>query len=168
MEKIRQLRVKSWAEHRRHAPHIMTKFLLLAAFTALALAGCGRSDDAHKPAAPAPASAPAAPAPGASNAANAPPASAPAVSEAEQAKAVDLARAAIEKYKLTTLPQECLSFLVDRADDTHNSVEVLENHTPACGGDPNTAPRVVTLLIDNNTGALQKDDPASGEYVPLK
>ena len=165
MEKISQLRVKSWAEHRRHAPHIVTKFLLLAAFTALALAGCGRSDDAHKPAAPAPASTPAASAPGA---ANAPAASAPAVSEAEQAKAVDLARAAIEKYKLTTLPQECLSFLVDRADDTHNSVEVLENHTPACGGDPNTAPRVVTLLIDKNTGALQKDDPASGEYVPLK
>ena len=168
MEKIRQLRVKSWAEHRRHAPHIVTKFLLLAAFTALALAGCGRSDDAHKPAAPAPASAPAAPALGASNAANAPAASAPAVSEAEQAKAVDLARAAIEKYKLTTLSQECLSFVVDRADDTHNSVEVLENHTSACGGDPNTAPRVVTLLIDKNTGALQKDDPASGEYVPLK
>ncbi|KJK04146.1 outer membrane protein H.8 precursor [Burkholderiaceae bacterium 26] len=147
----------------------MIKPLLLAVLTALALAGCGRSDDAHKPAAPAPASAPAASAPGASNAANAPAASsAPAVSEAEQAKAVDLARAAIEKYKLTTLPQECLSFLVDRADDTHNSVEVLENHTPACGGDPNTAPRVVTLLIDKNTGALQKDDPASGEYVPLK
>ncbi|CAJ0770294.1 hypothetical protein R8510_00453 [Ralstonia chuxiongensis] len=164
METIGQFRVKSWAEHRRLAPHIMTKPLLLAALTALALAGCGRSDDAHKPAAPAPASAPAASAPGASNAANAP----PAVSEAEQAKAVDLARAAIEKYKLTTLPQECLSFLVDRADDTHNSVEVRENHTPACGGDPNTAPRVVTLLIDKNTGALQKDDPASGEYVPLK
>lgn len=143
----------------------MTKPLLLALLTALALAGCGRSDDSHKPAAPAPASTPAASAPGA---ANAPAASAPAVSEAEQAKAVDLARAAIEKYKLTTLPQECLSFLVDRADDTHNSVEVLENHTPACGGDPNTAPRVVTLLIDKNTGALQKDDPASGEYVPLK
>ena len=142
----------------------MTKSLLLAALTALALAGCGRSDDTHKPAEPAPASAPAAPARGASNAANAP----TAVSEAEQAKAVDLARAAIEKYKLTTLSQECLSFLVDRADDTHNSVEVLENHTPACGGDPNTAPRVVTLLIDKNTGALQKDDPASGEYVPLK
>lgn len=149
----------------------MTKPLLLAALTVLALAGCGRSDDAHKPAAPAPASAPAAPAPGAPNAANsanAPTASAPAVSEAEQAKAVDLARAAIEKYKLTALSQECLSFVVDRADDTHNSVEVLENHTPACGGDPNTAPRVVTLLIDKNTGALQKDDPASGEYVPLK
>ena len=146
----------------------MTKPLLLAALAALAIAGCGRSDDAHKPAVPAPASAPAASAPGASNAANAPAASAPAVSEAEQAKAVDLARAALEKYKLTTLPQECLSFLVDRADDTHNSVEVLENHTPTCGGDPNTAPRVVTLLIDKNTGALQKDDPASGEYVPLK
>ena len=149
----------------------MTKPLLLAALTVLALAGCGRSDDAHKPAAPAPASAPAAPAPGAANSANsanAPTASAPAVSEAEQTKAVDLARAAIEKYKLTTLSQECLSFVVDRADDTHNSVEVLENHTPACGGDPNTAPRVVTLLIDRNTGALQKDDPASGEYVPLK
>ncbi|MCP1173973.1 hypothetical protein [Ralstonia chuxiongensis] len=142
----------------------MTKPLLLAVLTALALVGCGRSDDAHKPAAPASASTPAASAPGASNAANAP----PAVSEAEQAKAVDLARAAIEKYKLTTLPQECLSFMVDRADDTHNSVEVRENHTPACGGDPNTAPRVVTLLIDKNTGALQKDDPASGEYVPLK
>ena len=149
----------------------MTRFLLLAALTSLALVGCGRSDDTPKPAASAPGSAPAAPAPGASNganSANAPAASTPAVSEAEQAKAVDLARAAIEKYKLTTLPQECLSFLVDRADDTHNSVEVLENHTPACGGDPNTAPRVVTLLIDKNTGALQKDDPASGEYVPLK
>lgn len=146
----------------------MTKPLLLAALIALALAGCGRSDDAHKPAAPAPAAAPAASAPGASSAGNAPAASAPAISEAEQSKAIDLTRAAIEKYKLTTLPQECLSFLVDRADDTHNSVEVRENHTPACGGDPNTAPRVVTLLIDTTTGTLQKDDPASGEYVPLK
>ena len=143
----------------------MTQPLLLAALTVLALAGCGRSDDAHKSATPAPASAPAASAPAT---ASAPAASAPAVSEADQAKAVNLARAAIEKYKLTSLPQECLSFLVDRADDTHNSVEVLENHTPACGGDPNTAPHVVTLLIDTNTGALQKDDPASGEYVPLK
>jgi len=143
----------------------MTQSLLLAALVAVALAGCGRSDEAHKSATPAPASAPAASAP---EAANAPTASAPAVSDAEQAKAVDLARLAIEKYKLTGLAPECLSFLVDRADDTHNSVEVLENHTQACGGDPNTAPHVVTLLIDKNTGALQKDDPASGEYVPLK
>ncbi|MCO5399980.1 hypothetical protein [Ralstonia soli] len=137
----------------------MARCLLPALLAAIALAGCGRSDEAPKPAAPT-ASGP--------TVASTPAAGAPAISSADQAKAVDLARAAIEKYKLTTLPQECLSFLVDRADDTHNSVEVLENHTPACGGDPNTAPRIVTLLIDNHTGALQKDDPATGEYVPLK
>ena len=113
------------------------------------------------PAAPTPATAPA-------STPAAPAASAPAVSEADQAKAIDLARAAIQKYKLTSLSPECLSFLVDQQDATHNSVEVLENHTPACGGDPNTAPHVVTLLIDKNTGELQKDDPVNGDYVPLK
>lgn len=143
----------------------MTKPLFAAVLAALALAGCGRSDDAHKPTAPMPASAPAA-APASTPAA--PAASAPAVSEADQAKAIDLARAAIQKYKLTSLSPECLSFLVDQQDATHNSVEVLENHTPACGGDPNTAPHVVTLLIDKTTGELQKDDPVNGDYVPLK
>lgn len=138
--------------------------VVLTALTAVALAGCGRSDNAQKPAASAAASAPAAPA----SAPAAPTANAPALSEAEQAKATDIARAAIAKYKLTSLSPECLSFLADQQDDTHYSVEVLENHTPTCGGDPNTAPRVVTLLIDKNTGALQKDDPASGDYVPLK
>ena len=143
----------------------MTKPLFAAVLAALALAGCGRSDNANKPAAPMPASAPvAAPA----SAPAAPAASAPADSEADQAKAIDLARAAIQKYKLTSLSPECLSFLVDQQDATHNSVEVLENHTPACGGDPNTAPHVVTLLIDKNTGELQKDDPVNGDYVPLK
>ena len=139
----------------------MTKPLFAAVLAALALAGCGRSDNAPKPAAPTPATAPA-------STPAAPAASAPAVSEADQAKAIDLARAAIQKYKLTSLSPECLSFLVDQQDATHNSVEVLENHTPACGGDPNTAPHVVTLLIDKNTGELQKDDPVNGDYVPVK
>jgi len=139
----------------------MTKPLFAAVLAALALAGCGRSDNAPKPPAPTPATAPA-------STPAAPAASAPAVSEADQAKAIDLARAAIQKYKLTSLSPECLSFLVDQQDATHNSVEVLENHTPACGGDPNTAPHVVTLLIDKNTGELQKDDPVNGDYVPLK
>ncbi len=144
----------------------MIKPLFLAVLAAVALAGCGRSDNAQKPAAPAtaPASAPAAPA----SAPATPAASAPALSEAEQAKAVDIARTAVEKYKLTSLSPECLSFIAGQEDDTHYNVKVLENHTPACGGDPNTAPHVVTLLIDKNTGALQKDDPANGEYVPLK
>lgn len=145
----------------------MIKPLFLAVLTAVALAGCGRSDDTRKAAAPA--SAPAsAPTPAPASAPAAPPASTPALSEAEQAKAVDIARAAIEKYKLTSLSTDCLSFIAGQEDDTHYNVEVLENHTPACGGDPNTAPHVVTLLIDKSTGALQKDDPASGEYVPLK
>jgi hypothetical protein len=144
----------------------MTKSLFLAVLAVFALAGCGRSDEAPKPAsAPTQASAPAAAAesPSAASGANA-----PALSEAEQDKAIDLARTAVQQYKLTSLPLDCLSFLAAREDATHDSVEVLENHTPACGGDPNTAPRVVTLLIDKRTGALQKDDPATGEYVPLK
>jgi hypothetical protein len=145
----------------------MIKPLFLAVLATVALAGCGRSGDTQKPAAPpsAPASAPN-PAPASTPAA--PAASASALSEAEQAKAVDIARAAIEKYKLTSLSTDCLSFMASQEDDMHYNVEVLENHTPACGGDPNTAPHVVTLLIDKSTGALQKDDPASGEYVPLK
>lgn len=133
---------------------------LIAALAALALAGCNRSGETPKPATQAPASAPAP--------ASVPAANTPALSEAEQAKATHLARAAIDKYKLTSLPQACLSFLPDEQDAAHYSVEVLENHTPACGGDPNTAPRVVTLLIDKTTGAAQKDDPVTGEYVPLK
>lgn len=147
----------------------MIKPLFLAVLAAVALAGCGRSDDAQKSAAPASAPASAsAPAGQPASAPAAPGASTPELSEAEQSKAADIARAAIEKYKLTSLSPECLSFMAGLEDDTHYNVEVLENHTPACGGDPNTAPHVVTLLIDKNTGALQKDDPANGDYVPLK
>lgn len=145
----------------------MIKPLFVAVLAAVALAGCGRSDDAQKSAAQAPAAA-SAPAAAPASAPAAPAASTPELSEAEQTKAADIARAAIEKYKLTSLSPECLTFMAGLEDDTHYNVEVLENHTPACGGDPNTAPHVVTLLIDKNTGALQKDDPANGDYVPLK
>ncbi|QUP52986.1 hypothetical protein GO998_04040 [Ralstonia syzygii] len=139
----------------------MNRPLFLAVLAAITLAGCGRSDESGKAGAPAPASAPAATASASTPAA-------PAVSDADQAKAIDLAVAAIRQYKLTSLPPDCLSFIVDQEDATHDSVEVLENHTPACGGDPNTAPRVVTLLIDRNTGALQSDKDSPGEFTPLK
>ncbi|ALF87216.1 MULTISPECIES: hypothetical protein [Ralstonia solanacearum species complex] len=140
----------------------MNRPLFLALLAAITLAGCGRSDESGKAGAPAPASAPAATAPASAPAAPA------AVSDADQAKAIDLAVAAIQKYKLTSLSPDCLSFIVDQEDATHNSVEVLENHTPACGGDPATAPRVVTLLIDRNTGALQSDKDSPGAFTPLK
>lgn len=140
----------------------MNRPLFLAVLAAAALAGCGRSDESGKAGtAPAPASAPSASAPAA-------PTSAPAVSDADQAKAIDRAVAAIRQYKLTSLSPDCLSFIVDQEDATHDSVDVLENHTPACGGDPNTAPRVVTLLIDRNTGALQSDKDSPGAFAPLK
>ncbi|AYB50771.1 hypothetical protein V4C85_13300 [Ralstonia solanacearum] len=144
----------------------MNRPLFLALLAAITLAGCGRSDESGKAGTPAPASAPAAPAP--ANAPAAPAASASAVSDADQTKAIDLAIAALQKYKLTSLSPDCLSFIVDQEDATHNSVEVLENHTPACGGDPATAPRVVTLLIDRNTGALQSDKDSPGAFTPLK
>ncbi len=143
----------------------MNRPLFLAVLAAAALAGCGRSDESGKAGTPAAASTPAAAASASTPAA---PASAPAVSDADQAKAIDLAVAAIRQHKLTSLSPDCLSFIVDQEDATHDSVEVLENHTPACGGDPNTAPRVVTLLIDRNTGALQSDKDSPGEFTPLK
>lgn len=158
--------VKSRFSDRNDMQRIMTRPLLLAMLTTFALAACGRSTETPKPTStPVPASSPAAsaaslPAPAG--------ASAPALSEAEQVKAIDLARAALQKSGLTSLLPDCLSFLATPEDAAHVSVDVLENHTPACGGDPNTAPRVVTLLIDKNTGAVQRDDPATGEYVPLK
>ncbi|AMP69479.1 hypothetical protein [Ralstonia solanacearum] len=140
----------------------MNRPLFLALLAAITLAGCGRSDESGKARPPAPASAPAAAAPASAPAAPA------AVSDADQAKAIDLAVAALQKYRLTSLSPDCLSFIVDQEDATHNSVEVLENHTPACGGDPATTPRVVTLLIDRNTGALQSDKDSPGAFTPLK
>ncbi len=143
----------------------MNRPLFLALLAAITLAGCGRSDESGQARPPATASAPAAPAPAS---APATPATGATVSDADQAKAIDLAVAALQKYKLTSLSPDCLSFIVDQEDATHNSVEVLENHTPACGGDPATAPRVVTLLIDRNTGALQSDKDSPGAFTPLK
>ncbi|WP_055326800.1 hypothetical protein [Ralstonia solanacearum] len=140
----------------------MNRPLFLALLAAITLAGCGRSDESGQARPLAPASAPAATAPASAPAAPA------AVSDADQAKAIDLAVAALQKYRLTSLSPDCLSFIVDQEDATHNSVEVLENHTPACGGDPATAPRVVTLLIDRNTGALQSDKDSPGAFTPLK
>ncbi|MDB5863675.1 MAG: putative outer membrane protein precursor [Betaproteobacteria bacterium] len=116
-------------------------------------AACTRTDTAPapKPAAPASAQAPAA------------------ATQPDYQAAVERARTAIENNKLTALSTRCLSFIVSPPNpEGRTVVDVHEKHDAACGGDPATSPRVLSIEIDRS-GALYTDaNSPGGERVRLK
>lgn len=63
----------------------------------------------------------------------------------------------IEKFKLSSRKRECLLVTTWENDEQTITVEVRENHTPECGGDPETAPRLFTLEIHKSTGRAYSD-----------
>lgn len=64
--------------------------------------------------------------------------------------AVDAAMKAATAYKLLNLPIACVDFTTN--GDGHNGgadyyVVVREKHSEKCGGDPETAPRILTIVV---------------------
>lgn len=86
------------------------------------------------------------------------------VSSEEAAAAI--AGAAIDRYKLSTLSDDCVSL---RAVEHHTrfDVDVHERHTPACGGDAETAPRLFTIRVRKIDGALTSDVYDHVDFKPL-
>tara|TARA_B100000900_G_scaffold2510_1_gene2161 strand:+ start:464 stop:964 length:501 start_codon:yes stop_codon:yes gene_type:complete len=54
--------------------------------------------------------------------------------------------------KLTSLDSECVGFYFGKSDDakTYYSFELREIHNTKCGGDPDTAPRLASVMVFAN------------------
>lgn len=80
--------------------------------------------------------------------------------------------ASISEHKLTSLPPECLSFyLMEESADSYE-IEIREKHDDICGGDPQTAPRLFSYMVNKNTGelattAMRAGIEWDGEYYPI-
>ena len=77
------------------------------------------------------------------------------------------AAAANHTHQLTSLRLECLSLIASDAKGFFD-VDVRERHTPACGGDPLTGPRLFTVRIRKRDGRMTSDVCDGVYYRPLK
>lgn len=134
-----------------------------------ALAGCSRSGEEGK------STADQAPKPGSVSAPSvsvAPAAGVPAKAllVTDEDSAINLVSEMIRKRHLTSLRADCLSFIVEAEGATTYIVDVRENHTPTCGGDPAVSPRLFSFKVDRTDGKLSTDatDPADGDYQPIE
>ena len=66
----------------------------------------------------------------------------------------DIAISYVQKdlSKLTSLDSECVGFYFGKSDDakTYYSFELREIHNTKCGGDPDTAPRLASVMVFAN------------------
>lgn len=72
-------------------------------------------------------------------------------------QAIDLVMKSVEKNKLTSLKKECLMFVESEQTDVYYYVDVREVHNETCGGDPETAPRLMSYEVQRKTGQLCTD-----------
>lgn len=88
-------------------------------------------------------------------------------------EAAKLAVKAAEIYKLSPIPLKCATYQSDDDDGKSGPYRVsfYENHTPECGGEPDIAPRLFTIIVTSK-GRMKTDaygeDMATGKYRPLK
>ena len=78
---------------------------------------------------------------------------------------------AIRRGGLTQLEDECLSYQFDAAEKEGNYVvDVRENHRSSkCGGDPNVSPRLFSVKVNKQTGAMTTDQGSvTGEFHPIR
>lgn len=81
-------------------------------------------------------------------------------------EAIKLALAAIHKFHLTTLKDEC--GLVDvKEKPPYYEIVVRERHTEACGGTPETGPRLFTVRVRKRDGLLTSDVYGGTSYRPV-
>jgi hypothetical protein len=81
-------------------------------------------------------------------------------------EAIRLAAAAIDKYELTSLRDEC-GLLSAREAKSYFDVDFRERHTPSCGGDPETKPRLFTVRVRKRDGRMTSDVYDGVDYRPL-
>src|SRR5450432_3218808 len=72
--------------------------------------------------------------------------------------AADLARRAVARHRLTRLAPACLAFEPAADGKGRYAVTVREVHNAACGGDPQTAPRLFTLSVGRQAVYLDDDE----------
>jgi hypothetical protein len=71
-------------------------------------------------------------------------------------EAIKLATAAIHKFHLTTIKDECgLIEVVERS--SYFEIAVRERHTRNCGGTPETGPRLFNVRVRKQDGRLTSD-----------
>ncbi|MCW9710014.1 hypothetical protein L5B71_03800 [Avibacterium sp. 21-586] len=91
-------------------------------------------------------------------------------------QAVELVQQSVVKNQLSSLRLECIMFV--EAQTEFNApdyqIDVRENHNAQCRGDPDTAPRLFSYLVNKATGRLQTDaiwrednDQFSGVFYPI-
>jgi hypothetical protein len=84
-----------------------------------------------------------------------------------ESQAVRLVADTIKGRAMTALPEECLGFHVEAPEIDTLYVDVRETHNDRCGGDPETAPRLFTIIVDKQSGAMKTDAESTGEFKPL-
>lgn len=135
-----------------------------AVLIVLALAACSPSEPAEGQdnAATAPASASSTPA-------TAPPTGAGASASLSEDEVVELVNAVVKKHQLTSLSEQCLSYMVEDAGGSLIDIDVREKHDDTCGGDPGVAPRLFSFKLDRVSHQLSTDamDRADGEFQPI-
>lgn len=82
-------------------------------------------------------------------------------------QAVTLVQQSVVKNQLSPLRLECIMFVEVQTESnaTDYQIDVRENHNVQCGGDPDTAPRIMTYQVDKKTGRLCTDSPIYAERL---
>lgn len=141
-----------------------------AALVILALVACSPSQSQDEQVAAAPPVAASVPAPATTASVPSPAGSASVAPAADSDDAViRQVSAAIHKHQLTTLKDACLDYMIDDSDGATVDIDVHEKHDAACGGDPDTSPRLFSFKLDRASGQLTTDalDLADGDFQPI-
>lgn len=88
----------------------------------------------------------------------------------EQQKAAEAAIALATKHwmNISALSVECVTFAEPvRSGPNELRIDVRELHNANCGGDPATAPRVTTLIIETSSGKVFFERLVNGETQQL-
>lgn len=81
-------------------------------------------------------------------------------------EAVTVAAAAIRKFQLTTLKDDC--GLIDVFEQaSFFEIVVRERHTPDCGGTAETGPRLFNIRVRKRDGRLTSDVYDGTNYKPV-
>lgn len=133
-----------------------------AVLVVLVLAACSPSEPAEGQDNAVPASASSAPATTSATNAGAP-------ASLSEDEVVGLVNAVVKKHQLTSLPEQCLSFMIQDEGGNIIDIDVREKHDDTCGGDPGVAPRLFSFKLDRVSHQLSTDamDRADGEFQPI-
>jgi len=92
------------------------------------------------------------------------------INSARLSRYVKMAMKAMITYKISKLPLNCFAFEEDEKIVTGKEfVRVREIHNKQCGGDPRTAPRLLTFEIDIKSLKIKSDQfSTSGKMYKLQ